>query len=244
MNPSSKWWLCLTLCVALGGCLGGKKATRPESKPIAGKPAAKPEEKPAEVAKPAVPAKSPDEQFAAALTALKAKNFDEARTGFEKLAKEHPEFSGPLSNLGVLDSKAGKREAAIADFSRAVAANPENAMAYNWLGLLYRETKAYPESEKAYLKAIDLKADYAQPQLNLGILYEVYLNRPGEALSRYRNYQQLSGNKELKVVAWIKNLEEAGVVPPTVAPAAKPVVTPGAEGPGPKTRLKTKEKKT
>ncbi len=238
MKPSSNLALGLVLAIALTGCLG-KKATKPdEAKPVAAKPADTPSTA-AKAAAPVIPPKTPDEQFAAALAALKAKNFDEARSGFEKLAKEHPEFSGPLTDLGVLDSKAGKREAAIADFSRAVAANPQNAMAYNWLGLLYRETKAYPESEKAYLKAIAIKPDYPQPQLNLGILYEVYLNRPGEALVRYRSYQQLSGNKELKVLAWIKGLEDAGVVPPI---ETVPIKT-APEGPGPKTKVKVKEKK-
>ncbi len=236
MTPSSKALLVAALALTLTACAGrgGKKPRAAKEAPVAAQSSSKPTKaEPEAEAKEPDTSKSPEEQFTAAMTAYKAKNFAEARKGFEALAKSHPELSGPLSNLGILDAKQGKREAAIGNFSRAVVANPENAMAYNWLGQLYRETKAYPEAEKAYLRAIKVRSGYAQPELNLGILYDVYLNRPGEALVRYRNYQELTGSKDLKVTAWIKALEARGVVPPsapTPAPAPTPTKPSSAKG--------------
>ena len=40
-------------------------------------------------------------------------------------------------------------------------------------------------------EAIALKPDDAAAHLNLGILYEVYLKRPQQALGQYREYQHL-----------------------------------------------------
>lgn len=231
MKASSKPALAGLLALLLAACAtpqriekdAGKTAAKPAASAAKPGPAQpRPEAKPAE---PAAPPKTPEEQFSEALAALKAKNTQAAREGFAALAKEHPEFSGPLTNLGIIDAKAGAREAAIAGFSRAVVANPQNGTAYNWLGVLYREAGDYPRAEQAYLKALALKPDYLPLQLNLGLLYEA-MRRPGEALARYREYQRLSGGKELKVTAWIKALEASGAVVPQAAPAPLPVTLP------------------
>lgn len=175
----------------------------------------------------AAPAKDPATQFEESLALLKGKKFKEARAGFESLAKEHPEFSGPLTNLAILDAKANTREAAITNFNRAINANPRNAIAYNWLGILYRETKNYPRAEQSYLKALELNPDSPAVVLNLAILYDLYLKRPVDALARYQDYQRMTNNRELKVTAWIKALEASLPPPaPTTAPGTPTPVTP------------------
>ncbi len=218
MTRSSKTLLGLVAGLVLAGC-AGTPAVKPD-RPGAAGPAASRPVKPAATA----PVKAPDVrkdaagQFEDALAALKAKRLPEARAGFELLAKEHPEFSGPLTNLGILDAKANARDAAISDFTRAVAANPRNAVALNWLGILYREGKNYPRAEQSYLKSLALNPDNPAVVLNLAILYDLYLKQPANALSRYRDYQRMTGNRELKVAAWIKALE-AAAAPATAAPA-------------------------
>ncbi len=216
----------IAFCAALliSAC-GGAPAVKPEPParaPVADatQPAA-----PAPAAGKPVVSKDPAEQFEEALAAMKAKRLPEARAGFERLAKEHPEFSGPLTNLAILDAKANAREAAIGGFARAVAANPRNAVAHNWLGMLYRDAKNYPRAEQSYLQALALNPDSAPVVLNLAILYDVYLKRPTDALARYREYQRMTGNRELKVTAWIKALETPiATTQPDAAPAAaKPV---------------------
>lgn len=223
MTPSSKTLLTLLASLSLVGCanLFGKKPAAPvtANKPVAGKLA-----KPASPAKPVTPpdtAKDANGQFEDALAALKAKQLPQARAGFELLAKEHPEFSGPLTNLGIIEAKGSTREAAMADFTKAVAANPRNAVAYNWLGILYRESKNYGKAEQSYLQSLVINPDNAAVVLNLGILYDVYLKRPADALTRYRDYQRMTNNRELKVTAWIKALE-------TPAPTAAPAIAPSA----------------
>lgn len=170
----------------------------------------------------AEPVKDPQTRFDEALAALKAKKLKDAREGFAALAKDHPELAGPLTNLGILDAKAGQRPTAIAEFSRAVVANPQNAIAYNWLGILYRETGNYARAEQSYLRALTLKPGDATVILNLAMLYDVYLKRPDDALARYREYQSLTGNKELKVTAWIKAIEASQPATATAPAVAVP----------------------
>lgn len=212
MKRSSNLSLWLLVAVALSAC-----ATQPAVKPEPPAQAAAAE--PVSSAAAAAPAKDPATQFEESLALLKAKKFKEARAGFEALAKAHPEFSGPLTNLAILDAKANARDAAITNFNRAINANPRNAIAYNWLGILYRESKNYTRAEQSYLQSLQINPDNAAVVLNLAFLYDLYLKRPADALARYQDYQRMTNNRELKVTAWIKALETA--LPPP-APAAPP----------------------
>lgn len=225
MTRSSKALLGVAAALVLAGC-ASKPVIKPErptdapsaAKPVPAKPAGTAAKTPAA---PVVVAKDPATQFEEALAALKAKQLPQARAGFELLAKEHPEFSGPLTNLAILDAKADADAAAISNFNRAIAANPRNAIAHNWLGILYREAKNYPRAEGAYLKSLEINPDNAAVVLNLAILYDLYLKRPADALTRYRDYQRMTNNRELKVTAWIKALEATAVPAATTPPPPK-----------------------
>jgi tetratricopeptide (TPR) repeat protein len=210
--------LLLTAATSLAGCslfgFGEKKA--PEPAPQAVAPVAAP-------AAPLVDKGDPDLRFKAALKLMKDRQPQEAKDAFSKLAADFPEFSGPFTDLGILNAQGKQRPAAIANFEKAVAANPDNAVARNWLGSLYRENNDYARAEAAYLKAIALKPDYAAPHLNLGILYDAYLKRPQDALTQYREYQRIAGTDKLIVSAWIKELETPNPAP---VPANPPIAAP------------------
>jgi tetratricopeptide (TPR) repeat protein len=150
---------------------------------------------------------SVDDRFKAAVELMKARQFKEAEAAFLALTQEHPEFSGPHTDLGILYARAGKRREAIASFDKAVKANPDNAIAYNWLGSLYRQQGDFTRAEQAYQRAIAVKPQYAQAHLNLGLLYELSLRRPQDALESYRRYVSNAGGRNLVVSAWIRDLE-------------------------------------
>jgi Flp pilus assembly protein TadD len=147
---------------------------------------------------------------------------EEARAAFDGLAHDFPQLSGPLSDLGVLQARDKQYDAAIASFASAVSANARNSFAWGWLGVLYRERGNYAQAEQAYRKAIEARPDDATAHFNLGILYDVYLRRPNEALAQYREYQRLGGDPagtdKLIVAVWIRQLEH-GTQPTRVASA-------------------------
>lgn len=57
-------------------------------------------------------------------------------------------------------------------YSRAVVFNPEDAVLYNDLGLVYQALKKYPQAKAAFQKAIELDQRYAAPYYNIGLLYQ------------------------------------------------------------------------
>ncbi|MBL6749248.1 MAG: hypothetical protein ISP90_01935 [Nevskia sp.] len=192
--------------------------------------AAKPE-KPAEAAAPPPAAAQankgdPEKRFADALALVKAHKSGDAQAALAALAVDFPQFSGPLCELGVLYAQGRRRDEAIASFSKAVAAKPDNAFAYGWLGILYRENGAYARAEQSYLKAISINADDAPAHLNLAILYDAYLHRPQDAVKQYREYQRIAGTDRAIVTAWINELQEPAASRPA---AAAP--TPGGAAP-------------
>jgi tetratricopeptide (TPR) repeat protein len=149
----------------------------------------------------------PDARFKAALQLMRDKKRKEAQDAFAQLAVDFPDYSGPLTDLGILFAQGKHREAAVASLSKAVAANPKNAIALNWLGILYREGGDYARAEQSYRAALAVRPDYAAAHLNLGILYDVCLKRPQDALAEYRQYQRAAGEDQLMVSVWIKELE-------------------------------------
>ncbi|WP_161554221.1 tetratricopeptide repeat protein [Stenotrophobium rhamnosiphilum] len=205
------------LCLFVTGCTG--LATKPYSPPAKSARGSTQNSVPAGNAS-ANSKGDPEQRFNAALKLMKDRQTPEAIAAFTSLARDYPEFSGPMTDLAILYAQSRQRPQAIAGLTKAVSTNPRNAVAWNWLGTLYRESGDYPRAEQAYQQALATKFDYAAAHMNLGILYEVSMRRPQEALSQYREYLRLSGKENLIVTAWIKQLEmTAGT---TVASGAAP----------------------
>jgi tetratricopeptide (TPR) repeat protein len=179
-------------------------------------------------AKPAAPKPidrgDPDARFKAALDLMKQNQPQEAEAALTALVKDFPQYSGPLTDLGVIYFKSKRLDLAASAFAKAINDNPQNSVAYNWQGMLFREGRDYGRAEQAYKHALSLNSDYANAHLNLGILYDVYLKRPADALPHYKDYQRLGGAEDLRVLVWVADIEKAQAAAraATPAPAAKP----------------------
>ena len=189
----------LALTLAACGSPSPRKPTIRSSGPVSSAPA--------EASTDSASKGDPDQRFQEALALMKARKFPEAQAAFIALSRDYPTFSGPLTDLGILYAQNHQRELAVASLTRAVNANPENAIAHNWLGTLHREAGDFVHAEQSYRKAIAARPNYAQAHLNLAILYDVALHRPREAVASYRDYQRLIGTDDLIVAAWIRDLE-------------------------------------
>lgn len=190
-----------------------------------GKVAAKPAPKPVDKG-------DPDARFKAALELMKQGQAQEAETALTDLVKDFPQYSGPLTELGMIYMKSKRMDLAAAAFARATADNPQNAIAYNWQGILFRESNNYVRAEQAYQRAVGADSNYANAHLNLGILYDVYLKRPDDALQQYKEYQRLGGADDLRVLVWVAELEKAKTNAQAAAPApAAPSGSPAAPAP-------------
>lgn len=199
MTRCSRPLTAIVLTLGLAACAPGP-ARPPQRAPVVGSSPATPSASETRLAE-------ADERFKAALQLMKDGQRPAAQAAFIALSREYPDLSGPLTDLGILYAQGQQRALAIASLSRAVAANPRNAVAHNWLGTLYREAGDYAAAERAFRQALSVRPDYAEAHLNLGVLYDLSMRRPRDALTQYREYQRYAGTDRLIVSAWIKELE-------------------------------------
>ncbi|ALB43255.1 hypothetical protein AA650_24905 [Anabaena sp. WA102] len=74
-------------------------------------------------------------------------------------------------NRGVVYGEQKKWELALADYSKAIAINPDNADAYINRGVVYNEQKKWELALADYSKAIAINPDNADAYINRGVVY-------------------------------------------------------------------------
>ncbi|WP_334078422.1 tetratricopeptide repeat protein [Microbulbifer sp. M83] len=129
------------------------------------------------------------------------------------LTAEWPELSGLWLNLGIVQRHLEKYTEAEQSLRSAIAANDDNVFAWNTLGALLRDRGQFDAAEQHYRGALERWPDFAAAHRNLGILYDLYLQRPQEALQHYRRAQELhqlrdpEQEPDRQLAGWIVDLE-------------------------------------
>jgi tetratricopeptide (TPR) repeat protein len=159
----------------------------------------------------AAPAAEVDRKSAAlfeqALDAIQAERYLDAEALLKELTARDPMLSGPWVNLGTVYEALGDNDAAVAAYKKAIDANPNSCAAYIDLGVLARRAGDFLTAEANYLACTQRVPAFRDAYLNLGILYELYLGRLDDALKAYQTYQSLSETADLRVAAWVSDLE-------------------------------------
>lgn len=135
---------------------------------------------------------------------------DEAITLYEKAVSINPKYAKAHHNLGVVFYLQGKFDLAAAKAKLALAYNPKSVESYNILGSSYRRQNRFSEAEEILRKALEIDPHDPQTHYNLALMIEDQKRLP-EAIFYYKNFVELSGNKNQsltdKVKRHIKRLE-------------------------------------
>ncbi len=131
---------------------------------------------------------------------------------------------------GVYDNWIGKSLARLAALrperykrpeAAEIAANPaETAEAHYNMGLARRREGKFIEAEREYRTSLDQNPSLGATAYNLAILYEIYMGRPDDALTYYKTYVKLGGERREEVQRWIDAIEKRGKGVPNEKPAA------------------------
>jgi Flp pilus assembly protein TadD len=143
--------------------------------------------------------------------------FESAQRVFESLIKSDPDRVELHNALGILFRRRGLLDKSIAEYRMAIALveSPSTAPSgrtasselYNNLAIAYREHGEFKKAEEAYRKAITLNPKFEAAYYNLGVLYDLYLDQPSDAVRNYRDYERLAGRNQT-VDVWIEDLEQ------------------------------------
>ena len=164
-------------------------------------------EPPPKPAEPPVTAES-RELYQRALSALGAGRYAEAERALLEVIRREPQLAGPRANLGILYARTGRSAQAFESLLQAVRLNPNRAAFYNELGVMSRREGKFEEARGYYVKALDLDPDYAYAHLNIGILYDLYLQDTAKAMEHYRRYRELTPSEAGTVAKWLADLQQ------------------------------------
>jgi len=89
----------------------------------------------------------------------------------------------------------------------ALKCNSGNAAAGNGLGMVLRKLGKFTDAEGAYLQALAADPNYAPAHLNLGVLYDMYLGEPQQALEQFERYIAIAGENK-QVNGWVAELRK------------------------------------
>ncbi len=126
---------------------------------------------------------------------------------FNSIHKMYPGFAGPQLNIGLMYLKKNKLSKAEKAFKQAIKINRDNAIGYNLLGVVYRRSGKFNEAKDQYMLAISKDSKYANAHLNLGVLYDLYMDDLKQAVHHYEQYQKLIQTADSKVSRWIIDLK-------------------------------------
>ena len=144
-------------------------------------------------------------EYEIALSYLQQGRHDEGILLLEQVADAAPELSAPRIDLGVAQHRAGNLEAAEEHLLLALESNPEQPVAHNELGIIYRKTGRFDEARKSYESALAVYPGFHFARRNLAILCDLYLADLDCALQNYEAYMKTVPSDE-EASMWIADL--------------------------------------
>lgn len=195
----------------LAACQSAPK-TAPEPEPVV-EPAPVSEAPATEPAAEPEPVDFYQQFYTEAVASLKRGDTEEALELLLQVSTDAPDKPYVFTNLGLAYFKLQKMDLAEQAFQEAISRSKTDAVAYNHLGILLRYKGQFEEARKHYQRAIAIDSDYAYAHLNLGILFDIYLQDLKLALQQYEKYQSLIGDENKQVAGWITDIQRRLKIP-------------------------------
>ncbi len=149
-----------------------------------------------------------------AISAYNAGRFVEAEQICQQLINSKRDLFDALHLQGVVQSRLGKRDAALASYDRALEVLPNSAEVLNNRGLTLQQLNRFEEAVASFDRALKVRSDYAEAFFNRGNALQP-LRRLEEALASYDralkvrpDYAEAHSNRGLTLHE-LKRFEEA-----------------------------------
>src|SRR5689334_19098186 len=119
-------------------------------------------------------ADGPEETFGRAIRALSVADYSTAERLFQSVLRQEPRNVPALSNLGVLYSRTGRADQAIAMYRRALQATPDDKAVLLNLGLVYLRREDHARALPLFKRVVTLDPGQLQAR-QLAAVCRVYL---------------------------------------------------------------------
>ncbi|MBX2809587.1 MAG: tetratricopeptide repeat protein [Cellvibrionaceae bacterium] len=172
-----------------------------KGKPITYKPTSNPYLKKGRAIK-----KSYIEAYIVARRAYMAGQMDRAKQVLTELVDSGARLSGPWVMLG--DIAMDEPDVASEYFLKAIALNKNNVNAYLRLAKVQRMQGDFIAAQNTYAAVMSIWRDFPEAHLNLGVLYDVYLNDAIKAQQHLQAYQFLADKPNAQAIKWLDEVRQ------------------------------------
>jgi tetratricopeptide (TPR) repeat protein len=135
-----------------------------------------------------------------AVMLMEQQKWSKASALFDQVIAKQASFSGSYVNKALILQELSKQEQGDKKTTRlntsellidkAISVNPLNPYAQNLKGMMLQDKGLFEEAEQRYAKALFIWPSYAQAQLNMAILLELYRGKLLDANTYYSAYLQ------------------------------------------------------
>jgi tetratricopeptide (TPR) repeat protein len=146
------------------------------------------------------------------LDALKHNKLNSAEKYFKQAIGENETIVSPMLNLALIYTKQKRLLEAEAILRQALKRNSSIPQTYNLLGVVLRQQGRFLDAESAYKYALEIDENYANAQMNIAVLYDLYLLDYEQAKRHYRKYAALLPEEKQQVNAWMVDLQQRAQV--------------------------------
>lgn len=148
------------------------------------------------------------DRYIQARRAFQSGDYVQAEELLTALMADAPNLSGPVVMRGDIAVATDNLPQAVEFYMAAIRINPINFNAYLRLAKAQRMRGHFAHAQNTYARALQRWPDGAELHLNLGVLYDIYLNQPLQAQAHMEAYQLLRGDNSGEVVAWLDEIRQ------------------------------------
>lgn len=121
-------------------------------------------------------------EYSSGIVYFKNEEYEKALPYFEKAVKIDSVFAFAWDNMGICNRKLNNIDAAIYDYNRSLALDPNGIMPLQNIAVAYEYKKEYDKAIASYVTLSELDSFNPEVYYGIGRIYTVYLNNQGKGL--------------------------------------------------------------
>ncbi|MFL0809373.1 MAG: tetratricopeptide repeat protein [Agarilytica sp.] len=155
---------------------------------------------------------------------FKREQYDACENELKRVVELDGKLSGPWLMRGEIAEINKDTPLAMEHYQKAIEVNPKNINVYLKLAKLQRVEAQFIQAQNTLAKALGIWPDFPEAHLNIGVIYDVYLNHPIRAQKHIEAYVFLAKEPDPKALKWAEEVRSRTKLEknyhPVVAPAA------------------------
>ncbi|MFT5594086.1 MAG: tetratricopeptide (TPR) repeat protein [Oceanicoccus sp.] len=145
--------------------------------------------------------------FIEAKKAMRSNDFNTAKQKLGVITQKDTSLSGPWVLLGNIAVEEKQLKLAQDHYKQALKITPGNINAYIALARAQRLMGEFDVAQNTLAQVLSIWKDCPEAHLNLGVLYDLYLNQPTKAQQHIEAYLFLNQYKDQKAIAWFNEIQ-------------------------------------